>query len=227
MAKLEIKVKRFKSSIDWNYRPSSYFWAKSSGVFLTSDIKGASRRKYYERLLEIGDEEAINDFILRSALMEGERRAAGSVHPSFMGGEYLPDCEPKQVEIARIGIASTTNDVTCIYATAQDAGIFYTIVDEYGGETIDGPSTFFSDNPLSLEQLVNFFLKGWDLFCVLNANFEDYGNPEEMVKGFVTDASSSFYAQFGLAIDSRIDDWLVDHEVKSEEDDFDDENEEN
>jgi hypothetical protein len=142
-----------------------------------------------------------------------------------MGGEYLPDCEPMQVEIARIGIASTTNDVTCIYAAQDNERIAYTIVDEYGGETIEGPSSYHSNDPLSLAQLVDFFLQGWDLMGVLNANFEDYGNPADMVKGFVIDASSSFYAQFGQALVARIDDWLIDHEVHPETDDLEDDEE--
>ena len=33
-----------------------------------------------------------------------------------MGGEYLPDCDLNEVEIARITMASTTQDVTCVYA---------------------------------------------------------------------------------------------------------------
>ena len=70
------------------------------------------------------------------------------------------------------------------------------------------------------------FLKGWDLLGVLNTNFQDYGNPADKVKGFVLEASSSFYAQFGEAIDARIDEWLVDHEVLPEPgDDQDIENE--
>ena len=76
--------------IDWSYRPSGYFWAKDRGIFLASDIKGAQRRKFYERLLQSGDQQAIDEFVLKSTLTERERRAAGSLHPAFMGGEYLP-----------------------------------------------------------------------------------------------------------------------------------------
>ena len=201
-----------KGAIDGSYRPSGYFWAKEQRIFLASDIKGAQRRKYYERLLERGDQEALDDFVLKSTLTDRERRAAGSFHPAFMGGEYLPDCKPMQLEIARIGIASTTSDVTCIYAR---------IVDEYDGDTLDGPSAWTSKEPLTLQELVDFFLTGWDLFAVLNANFEEHGNPAYRVKGFVTDASSSFYAQFGEAIDHRIDEWLALHEVFPDEEDGD------
>lgn len=210
-----------KEAITWGYRPSGYFWAREQRIFLASDIKGAQRRKYYERLLESGDQEALGDFVLKSSLSDRERRAAGSFHPSFMGGEYLPDCKPMQVEIARIGIASTTGDVTCVYALKTDNHIEYSIVDEYNGDSLDGPSTYTSTEPLTLEELVNFFLTGWDLFAVLNANFEDDGNRAELVKGFVLDASSSFYADFGRAIDERIDAWLAVHEVFPDEEDED------
>lgn len=208
-------------SIAWDYRPSGYFWAKEQRIFLASDIKGAQRRKYYERLLESGDQEAIEDFVLKSTLSDRERSAAGSFHPSFMGGEYLPDCKPMEVEIARLGIASTTGDVTCIYALKVADHIEYTIVDEYDGETLDGPSVCTSKEPLTLKELVDFFLTGWDLFAVLNANFEEYGNRAELVKGFVIDASSTVYAHFGPAIEERIDEWLVVHEVFPDEDDDD------
>jgi len=224
MAKSEKKMEDSKSAIDWSYRPSGYFWAKEQRIFLASDIKGAQRRKYYERLLDSGDQDAIDDFVLKSTLSDRERRAAGSFHPAFMGGEYLPDCKPMQVEIARIGIASTTGDVTCVYASHENGIIEYSIVDEYDGDTLDGPSTCTSKEPLTLQELVDFFLIGWDLFAVLNANFEEHGNPADRVKGFVLDASSSFYAQFGEAIDHRIDEWLTLHEVfpDKEDEDFED-----
>jgi hypothetical protein len=53
--------------IDWSYRPSGYFWAKDRRIFLASDIKGGQRRKFYERLLQSGDQEAIDEFVLKSS----------------------------------------------------------------------------------------------------------------------------------------------------------------
>ncbi len=44
------------NSIDWQYRPNSYFWAKQYGIGLTSDIKGVERRRLYEESLEDGEE---------------------------------------------------------------------------------------------------------------------------------------------------------------------------
>jgi hypothetical protein len=42
------------------------------------------------------------------------RQATGAIHPWLMGGEYLPDRQDNEVEIARITIAFTTRDVTCV-----------------------------------------------------------------------------------------------------------------
>jgi hypothetical protein len=54
------------------------------------------------------------------AAIKGERRrsALGRLHPSFMGGEHLPDRRDTEVEIARINIDSTTSDVTSVYTKA-------------------------------------------------------------------------------------------------------------
>jgi hypothetical protein len=54
----------------------------------------------------------IPDFLAQSALSDSDRQALGRIHPAFMGGEYLPDLAQSEVMIARITIASTTQDVT-------------------------------------------------------------------------------------------------------------------
>ena len=142
------------------------------------------------------------------ALSSNERSSLGSIHPGFMGGEYLPSTQKQEVEIARIAIASTTGDVTCIYARISAGLIHYRVVDEYDGDTLDGDPTLTSLKPLSLKELVDFFLRTWDLITCLDVNFADHGHPRERVKGFITDASSSFYAEFGKLVDARVDEWL-------------------
>lgn len=62
------------------------------------------------------------------------------MHPKFMGGEYLPDRNSGEVEIARITIASTTRDVTSVYAKRGKHRIYYRVVDEYNGDTLVNPS---------------------------------------------------------------------------------------
>ncbi len=211
--------------IDLDYRPSSYFWARERGIPLISDIKGAERRKLYEMALESGLTDLIEPGLLGHALPQEQRQAQGRIHPAFMGGEYLPSCRAGEVEIARITIASTTQDVTCVYARPVGRRIHYRVVDEYSGDTLDGRGHRTSTTPLSLKQLVDFFLQSWDLPACLEANFSGDGYPREEVHGFVVDASSSFYAEFGELIHARIDEWLekVAPVGEDDEEEFDDE----
>ena len=209
--------------IDLSYRPSSYFWAKEHGIKLVSDIKGAERRKFYELAIEENLTDLVNPELSQHALSREQRQAQGYIHPAFMGGEYLPSVKMHEVEIARITIASTTQDVTCVYARQVGQRIHYRVVDEYDGDTLDGPGTRTSTRPLKLEQLVSFFLKNWNLIRCLDFNFESEGHPREEVHNFIVEASSSFYAEFGQHIRDRVDEWL-DTLPQTEPDDEEDKN---
>jgi hypothetical protein len=194
-------------AIDLAYRPESYFWAYDNNIKLASDIKGAERKAMYERALRSGDIELANAIISEPELTHEQRKAQSGIHPAWMGGEYLPKREAQEVEIARITIASTTQDVTCVYAKRGKSRIHYRIVDEYEGMTLDNRRRT-SLKPLSLIELFDFFIKGWDLFCCLDANFCEHGYVREEVQGFIVDASSSFYAEFGDLVAQRVDAWV-------------------
>jgi len=194
-------------AIDLAYRPESYFWAYDNNIKLASDIKGAERKAMYERAIQSGDIELANAIISVPELTHEERKAQSGIHPAWMGGEYLPNREAQEVEIARITIASTTQDVTCVYAKRGASRIHYRVVDEYEDMTLD-ERTRTSIRPLTLIELFNFFIKGWDLFCCLEANFGEHGYHREEVQGFIVDASSSFYAEFEDLVRQRVDQWV-------------------
>jgi hypothetical protein len=65
------------------------------------------------------------------SLDEEARRSLGQIHPSFMGGEYLPNYRRHEVEIARIELQSTTSDVISLRARGTGLRIKYRLVDEY------------------------------------------------------------------------------------------------
>ena len=197
-----------RNKIDLRYRPHSYFWAKEIGVQLSSQIKGAERRALFESLVAQGRGDEIDDLLSKPVLSTDERQSLGRFHPHFMGGEYLPDRTGEEVEIARITIASTTRDVTSVYARQGAKRIHYRVVDEYGGDTLSGTAHRATLNPMTLKQLTDFFLSTWNLLDVLGFNFEEDGHSPEEIKAFVIDASSSFYAEFGQLIDARIDKWI-------------------
>ena len=190
------------SGIDLSYRPQTYFWAHDNKIRLASEITGAERRAMYHAALRQGHNEVADSLIAEPVLSQADRQALGSIHPAFMGGERA-----QEVEIARITIASTTQDVTCVYARRGRSRIYYRVVDEYDGMTLDRPLRT-STRPLTLKQLTEFFLAGWDLLSVLEVNFADHAYPRDRVHGFIVDASSSFYAAFEELIRERVDAWL-------------------
>ena len=203
--------------IDLKYRPVTYFWAQERGISLLSDIKGAERRRIYAKALEDGKQDLLPQQVTEDVLSEEDRQVLGRVHPSFMGGEYLPTRERQEVEIARITIASTTQDVTCVYARQVGQRIHYRVVDEYGGDTLSGTGLRTSTKPLKLDELVEFFLKSWDLINCLDCNFEGDGYPRDRVHWFIVDASSSFYSEFGALIRAKVDEWLDTKEENEDE----------
>lgn len=209
--------------IDLNYRPKSYFWASEMGIQLSSQIKGAQRKALYEASINDGDASDLDKFLRKPSLNTEERDLIGKVHPSFMGGEYLPDKDDDEIEIARITINSTLTDVTSVYASLRDNQLYYRVVDEHEGSTLseenENEYESSTDIPMTLAEMTDFFLNAWPLLEILEMNFletfeetdlirSSYTDPDD-IRGFILDASSSFYAQFGELIDLKVDEWLA------------------
>ncbi len=207
--------KQSRSAIDLAYRPESYFWARDSNIKLSSDIKGAERKALYERAIQSGNTDLANSLIAAPNISYDERTSLGRMHPNFMGGEYLPDRDSEEVEIARITIASTTQDVTSVYARRGKNRIYYRVVDEYGGDTLSN-STRTSTKPLTLKELTEFFLNSWSLIDCLDCNFESDAYPRDQVHSFIVDASSNFYAEFGTYVRFLVNEWLDTKEADDE-----------
>jgi hypothetical protein len=176
----------------------------------------------YEQAVQQGNHLLATTLTAQPVLSQEDRRMIGSIHPAFMGGEYLPRRKTQEVEIARITIASTTQDVTCVYARRTKNRIHYRVVDEYEGTTLNRP-TRTSLKPLTLRQLADFFLSAWDLLECLEVNFFDDGFPRDMVQGFIVDASSNFYADFEDLVRQRVDEWLDEKHAALQAEDEDDE----
>lgn len=195
--------------IDLSYRPRSYFWPLGLDSHLLARIKGAERRAALQQLIGAGRLNEIPGLLAQSSLTESERQAIGRIHPAFMGGEYLPDLAEHEVEVARITIASTTQDVTSVFARRGKRRIYYRVVDEYGGETLSGKSTRTSMRPLTLCALERFFTGAWSIFDVLEANFSDAGYNLEQMLRFVVGIDSQFYPQLGRLYRRRIQAWAI------------------
>jgi hypothetical protein len=200
-------VSHFAYSFDSNYKPRTYFWPLGLKPHPLSSIKGATRRSLIAGVLAEDLDADIPRVLLQAALPEPLRQFVGRLHPSGMGGEYLPDLILNEVEIARITIASTTQDVTCVYARQVEDGIFLRVVDEYDGGTLSSKRGRKFAEPPSLGKLAKFFLSRWSLLDVLQMNFEGEGYPSEEVLRFFR-ASSDFYPGFDDLLRYRVWNWL-------------------
>ena len=187
--------------IDLNYRPEGYFRPVGLQRYLISQVKSAAVRRRLEWLLEEGRCEELDALLGDTGVPNGILRGLESVHPSFMGGNYLPDLEEGEVEIGRIEIASTTGDVTSLYAKKIDGKHMFRIVDEYDGGTLTDETFMEAEQPLTLGQMADFFLGGWSLTEVLEMN--EFQEDIEGALGFFV-AKSDFYPKFNEVCVERV-----------------------
>src|ERR1039458_3029 len=178
--------------IDLNFRPSSYFSPRGLEQYLISRVKGGVLKRKLQTLFEEGRHSEVKALLDSKGISENGRKALEAFHPMFMGGNYLPDTEHSEVEIARIRIKSTTYDVTTVFAKFDEGVIRYRVVDEYDGETLAGKTKKITKIPLTLGKLADFFLAAWPLMDVLEMNFR--GDLKASLDFFL--AESDFYPDF-------------------------------
>lgn len=203
---METNMNMSDTVIDLDYRPACYFWPLDLDKHLLSTITGDFRRELVRIKMKEGALASVPEDWLVPRLDELSRTHIGSVHPACMGGEYLPDHYKKEIEIARITIASTTQDVTVVRATQTNRQILYRVVDEYDGDTLSGSTECWSTKPLSLAQLEAFFNRAWPLFDVLDMNFRDEYYDIDSVLDFVM-PDSEHYPDFEMLYRYRIVTW--------------------
>lgn len=205
--------------IDLDYRPRDYFWALDTNVLLPSGISGEARRKLFRARIEAGS--TVYDGLDAELLDNQLREAWGRLHPSNMGGEYLPPLRRGEVEIARISLESTTADQISVRARRLRQRIGYRVVDEYGSDTatyVCHPAR--SVTPLSLRDLVALMESasegGSIVFPILAMNSQ-YGTHGGLAT-FIT-VTSDFYADLERYYHALTDAWLEERVgEKSDED---------
>jgi len=140
----------------WDFRPETYWDDAKRGL---ANIKGEWRRRMVEGALRTGEVELLPPSFLSDALSGGERHARGAVHPTWLGGEFLPDYLPDEVEIARLSLDTVTWDVYQIRAQVGDDGrIHYRVVDEYESweHGLFSVSPESSEKPFTFGEMVSF-----------------------------------------------------------------------
>lgn len=129
---------------------------------------------------------------------DGERKLIGAIHPSLMGGLFLPDLGEDEVEIARISLESVLADQLSVRARAVKGGIAYAIQDEY--ETTYELHPASSRLPLTMLQLTRLIDRATDdgglVYGYVKYNAESGGNYPDELRTFAT-VTSRFYPDLG------------------------------
>jgi hypothetical protein len=216
-----MSIPKFYSAINYDFRPESY-WAPAQSPLDAAlrNVKGRNRRQMIRDYHSKGLLPTLSDDLLRDTLDEDTRGRLDLIHPSFMGGEYLPNYARDEVEIARIELESTTSDVISLRARPTGARIRYRLVDEYQTEFRLPQQT--SGRPLSLEELVRFLDSvervdvtdpSWDRFgFVLSYNQcnLECGSDLESLHDF-TRVSSDYYPELASHYAEAIEEWYGAH----------------
>jgi len=206
------------TDIDLDYRPTSYFRPEGLDSYLLSQVKGSVLRERLKAHYDAGHHDEVRALLNEVALSDPDIRALESIHPMYMGGNYLPGAATGEVEIARITIASTTFDVACVFARPKGEGILYRVVDEYGGECLQKPTKARSKAPMTLGKLAHFFCNAYQLMEILDTNFD--GDQKASLNFFT--ASSEFYPD----LDRLLRQWTRERFPDFENDDEDEDRDE-
>jgi hypothetical protein len=199
-------------ALDLGFRPETYWPQTLTEQTVVGQIKGTARRRAVEGVLDSGEAipPRIADTILEPSLTDEAREAFAAIHPSLMGGEFLPDYGEDEVEIARVAMSSTTGDVESVRALhAKNGRIGYRIGNEYDTGRRVKPAT--TARPLTMGQLIRMMdnaelldpgegygvpsLDDGITFSYARRLFSDHGDADA-IWGFLT-VSSRFYPDLG------------------------------
>ncbi len=202
------------ANIDYEQRPGSYWDDTDVLAALLRNVKGRARREMIRDYWKEGRLDELDPTLLKDSLDDGEREGLGRIHRVFMGGEYLPDYKPGEVEIARIELRSTTFDVISIRARKSGRRIRYRVVDEYEGDFTLARETSY--RPLSLGELIEFLDHSWaqDLpgglgLCYNELNAGSLGRAH--LRHF-TRLSSEMYPDLGRHYENVFIAWVAEEE---------------
>jgi hypothetical protein len=207
--------KRF-DNIDYDFRPQSYWQISDPLGAILVNVKGKRRRKMIRDFWEAGAIGELERDLLVDCLSEEQRDRLGKIHPSFMGGEYLPDYTEGEVEIARIELESTMADVISVRARQEAEQIAYSIVDEYETEFTVSPT--HSGKPLTLGELVSLIDGGMEegslgiYYTQMNYTGESLEDLNR-IRSF-TRVESVFYPQLTLHYEKVRDLWYEGEKAK-------------
>ena len=211
----------------FSFRPASYWEENDPLSTILRNIKGTNRRQMITDFWNQDRLSELDPILLADSTNPEVRQLLSAIHPSFMGGEYLPDLLPTEVEIARVELKSTTSDVISIRARRDpgDELIHYRIVDEY--ETDFTIQSKASSLPLSQGELIALLDdtteggEGGLAHCYNIMNNSALGDPESL-RNFTT-VSSTIYPDLFEHYDAEHEKWCEESRAQDNEEDWADE----
>ena len=219
LQKQKSKLLKFNS----DYRPNSYWGPQLLETAILSKIKGQERKEMVSKYLKSNDLSAMS-YLTDESLPEEIRKSYGQIHPNFMGGEYLPDTKDNEVEIARVVLKSTTQDVYSFRAKKLKNKIKYSIHDEY--EITFDLAIKSSTKPLTFSQILKLIE-----FSTVN-EIQDYPNVyggarEHQYHNYYHDlhlwdfetVHSDFYRELEEWFDIQNYIWLIEKSIELAKDD--------
>lgn len=198
--------------IDLGFCPLPRVFPMTAERLLLSRVKGTWRRDILEMAVEEDRLLEVDPFFTAVSLSDEDRKARSAVHPSFMGGEYLPDFEDDEVEVARIELASVTGDVISVRGSQTKDGFRYRVVDEYDNEFLVDPNEITVDKPLCLGDFGKFVCRAANIAEIVSSN--EFSDARE-AKAFFR-VKSTFYPQFSMYLLRTIDHLLPQPDVDAE-----------
>jgi len=199
--------------IKYSFRPLSYWEDSDPLSAILRNVKGENRRQMIRDYWNEGRLEDLDLKLLVDEVDDDVRGRLGRIHPSFMGGEYLPGYWPGEVEIARINLRSTTSDVISVRARPFSGGVQFRVEDEYQAVFVL-PITR-STEPLTLEELIALLdggdIRGEGLVGGLSLGYNElnveYSGHEEL--RHFTRILSDFYPQLQKHYEHVFEEWVA------------------
>lgn len=193
------------SGIDLDFRPTSYCADHTPVAAVVQNITGTHRREVVA--LHMSPEAGallgeVDEALLQDTVAPDVRIALGQMHPTFMGGEYLPDYHAGEQEIARVEVDTSTGDVLSLRARRTRTRYVYRLVDEYEASFDITPTT--SRYPLTLREVIHLldtassdelWTSSGVVRCWPESRVENGEEPEDVLDG--VEVSSEVYPMLG------------------------------
>ena len=209
-------MKRYRG-IKYSFLPDNYWYDETVLQAILRNVKGTERRKMIKVFYEQGVFQELEETFTKTSLTDEERKGLANIHPMFMGGEYLPDCNSNETEIARVTLRSTMQDVISIRAKGEDGELHYSVADEYD----DHEFSLWTDSslkPFTLKELIEFLDNSSQglgypggLSLSYNNSNADSGLDRESLEDFTT-ISSEIYPQLEKHYDRVFADWVAEEQ---------------